>query len=633
MTVKLFSSIKKRSLLSLETHPDPSLSLPLLPPFALLEKGAGETCLYINCQEKGVAFSREEVDALFERVSILQSRGMTIVGVWSYDLWRENKEKSSLKAIAQQNLQKEACAHPTPLFQIFAFETFRSLSREETDAWLKEQAHPFLLPGIADLQADQSFEEYDTSFAQIKNYLYSGDIYQVNLTFNLHFKSFGSPLDLYRVLRARQTVGYGGLIACSEDQWILSFSPELFVEKQGSHLTMRPMKGTIARLEDPEADRQQAHFLRQDEKNKAENVMIVDVLRNDLSRLSSVGSVKVPHLFSVEPYPTVWQMTSTITSEIKSASSLKELFWCLFPSGSVTGAPKQRAREVIEEQEKRSRGLYTGAFGTIDPYGNLRLSIAIRTLELGPPDTEGYRTGVLGIGSGIVLHSESQAEWKECHLKAKFLTDYDPGFGLIETMRVEKGQIPYKEAHLQRLQRSAQHFGFKYPNHLETVVQEYCLSLEKGTYRLRLELRHDGSFKMKAARFEPVIGSVFVAYASQRLPHRDPLRRHKTTHRPLYDQAVQQAQAQNCFDLIFLNEWGEVVEGARTSLFVKIKGEIYTPPLGCDPLEGIMRQEQITQGKAKERCLTPQDIERSEALFVANALHGLLPAVMQPRKR
>ncbi|MBY4867926.1 aminodeoxychorismate synthase component I [Burkholderia sp. Bp9017] len=528
------------------------------------------------------------------------------------------------------------------------------LSRDEVDAWLARQdgGGAPSISGVAHVAKSVSRDAFDAAIAAVHDALRAGDSYQINYTYRLNFDMFGPPPALYRRLRARQPVRYGALIALPDGAWVVSCSPELFVEKRGDVLRARPMKGTAPRSADPREDAAAAAFLASDPKNRAENVMIVDLLRNDVSRIARTGTVKVPALFSVEPYASVWQMTSTVEAGWRDGTTFAQMLRALFPCGSITGAPKHKTMELIDAIESTPRGLYTGAIGWLDAShggaagcGDFCLSVAIRTLTLDPAGYDtgraatvnvGRRRGRMGVGAGIVLDSVAADEYAECELKARFLTDADPGFQLFETTAATRADgIRHLERHLARLQRSADAFGFRVDTDaLRREIDARCAALDgDGPYRMKLALAKDGAVEIIAVPLKPLpAGPVGVMLASAHgfAPTRtdDALLLHKTTRRAEYDRAWQAAEALGGFDMLFVNERGEVTEGGRSNLFVKLDGVWVTPPLSCGVLPGVMRGVLLDDPAvgAQERVLTLDDVLNADELMICNALRGPMAA-------
>ncbi|AOI64791.1 anthranilate synthase [Burkholderia territorii] len=565
-----------------------------------------------------------------------------------------------------RNLERAQPGHAPLRFLLYA--RCERLSRDEVDAWLAQQdgGGAPTIAGVAHVAKSVSRDAFDAAIAAVHDALRAGDSYQINYTYRLNFDMFGTPLALYRRLRARQPVRYGALIALPDGTWVVSCSPELFVEKHGDVLRARPMKGTAPRSADPRDDAAAAAFLASDPKNRAENVMIVDLLRNDVSRIARTGTVRVPALFSVEPYASVWQMTSTVEAGWRDGTTFAQMLRALFPCGSITGAPKHKTMELIDAIESTPRGLYTGAIGWLDAprngasaddaggCGDFCLSVAIRTLTLETVDAEGAATiatrdaataaagrrrGTMGVGAGIVLDSVAADEYAECELKARFLTDADPGFQLFETTAATRADgIRNLERHLARLRRSADAFGFRLDaDALRREIDARCAALDgDGPYRMKLALAKDGAVDITAAPLKPLpAGPVGVMLASAHgfAPTRtdDALLVHKTTRRAEYDRAWQAAEALGGFDMLFVNERGEVTEGGRSNLFVKLDGRWVTPPLSSGVLPGVMRGvllDDRTFG-AEERIVTLDDLARADALLLTNALRGALDAVLK----
>ncbi len=499
------------------------------------------------------------------------------------------------------------------------------LSLPELEAWLAARG-PMAPAGVGALRAGLEESAYRAALGRIQDYIRAGDCYQINFTFPLEFQAYGTPLDLYRRLRTRQPVRYGGLVQAPEGS-VISLSPELFLHRQGEHLLTRPMKGTAPRSPDVGADWLAAQALAASAKNRAENLMIVDLLRNDLGRVARPGSVAVTSLFAVESYPTVHQMVSQVEAEVEGGDDFA-LLQALFPCGSITGAPKVRAMQIIRELEQGPRGIYTGALGWRSPAGELRLNVAIRSLEI---DARGR--GRMGVGSGIVADSEAGAEWQECLLKGRFLTDLDPGLELIETLRLEvllgQPRYPRLAGHLQRMAGSAAWLGFPWSEAAMRAALDLG-DLADGLYRVRLSLDKAGAFSVRCQPLgsEPG-GERLLLLAELRIDADDPLRRHKTTARSLYDQALARvAERPEVFDVLFLNEQGRVVEGARSNVFARIDGEWLTPPLESGALPGVFRAEMLATGLAREAELRLADLRRAEEIRCGNALRGWVPVTL-----
>jgi para-aminobenzoate synthetase/4-amino-4-deoxychorismate lyase len=532
--------------------------------------------------------------------------------------------------------------------RVLMFRTLKRLSRDEVDAWLadRDTAAADDAAGVMDLRPSVDRGEFTHAIAAIHEAIGAGETYQVNYTYRIDGAAFGSPIALYCRLRARQPVEYGAFIVLPDGApvtHVLSLSPELFLRHEAGRLTARPMKGTAARVAAPESDSESARLLGIDIKNRAENLMIVDLLRNDLGRLAQIGSVRVPALFAIEPYATVFQMTSTVQAQMRPEVDVPELLRAVFPCGSITGAPKHHTMELIAGLESTPRGLYCGAIGWLDaPRGDARigdfcLSVAIRTLTLGD-EAEGLRPLRIGVGAGIVSDSRADDEFDECRLKARFLTGLDPGFELFETMLWAAGEgVRHLERHLGRLERSAQVLGFELDRAallatLQAHLQAHLPANARGipvVARLRLALAHDGRVTLTHAPLAPLpAGPVGLLIGDDTLPDARPLAAHKTTQRRAYDAGVRTAEQAGAFDTLFFNAAGRLVEGGRSNVFVRLDGRWWTPPLTDGALPGVMRGVLLADPAwdAHERSLTRADLARAEAIVVCNALRGALPA-------
>jgi para-aminobenzoate synthetase/4-amino-4-deoxychorismate lyase len=590
------------------------MSLP--PAFAFLEGEEGVR-LCTNLQFSRPLFSPADLTQALAEADLAAASGQWAVWALDYGL-------GAWLVPAREGASVPDDGEEGPRGYLWVFQDARLLSPEAARTWLDEQLGT--LPedervcGVAELHPGRAVEDYGRAVGRIRDYIAAGDCYQVNFTFPLSFRHYGHPLALYAKLRRRQPTGLGALILTPQRQ-VLSLSPELFVERQGDRLITRPMKGTAPRGGDPEGDAASRAALAASSKDRAENLMIVDLLRNDLGRVAATGSVQVPRLFDIEAYPTVFQMTSTVTARAPEVP-FGEVLAALFPCGSITGAPKLRAMEIIAELEGAPRGLYTGALGAVGPDGDFRFNVAIRTLEL-----EADGSGRLGVGSGIVIDSEPEAEYRECLLKARFLTDLDPGFSLIETLRLEDGCFPDGALHCQRLADSSAALGFAHdPAQVRGALAALALAHPKGGFRVRLTLNKTGELATMAVPLEAMPGAWRVYLSPYHLDSRRYLLRHKTTARQLYDAELKRVMAlPKGFDALFLNERDEVCEGARSNVFVRISGQLVTPPLACGLLPGILRQRLLASGEAVEGCLTLADLQGAEAVFMGNALRGLIP--------
>lgn len=572
----------------------------------------------LSCQQVS------QLPALLDEMQQALRQGKFAVSLFSYEL-----------GAALHNIVPHAGEQPWA--EILLFEHCAHLASAQVEAWLAAQAPS--AAGIAQVVADTDEAAFSTAIARIHDYIAAGDTYQVNYTYRLRFDAYGSVHALYRRLRARQPVPYGALIGLPDGRAALSLSPELFVRHDDGVLTVRPMKGTAAASGDVQQDQLAADALAADTKNRAENLMIVDLLRNDLGRVAQTGSVKVDKLFDVQRYSSVLQMTSTVHAQLHEAAGLAEIFDALYPCGSITGAPKHRTMQIIRELETNPRGWYTGAIGYFDPplakqaLGNFCLSVPIRTLQLQAQNQDGIRKGEMGVGAGIVHDSVAADEYEECRLKARFLIGMQAEFELFETMYATRDDgVRHLDRHLRRLVASAAYFSFAYDEaKIRAALHAACVAFDDGSARrLRFALKQDGSHTIQSAVLTPLVEPVRLLLAEQTVDASDLFLRHKTTIRTAYDAAWRTAEQQGAFDQLFCNTQGQVTEGGRSTLFVKLQGQWYTPPLSSGLLPGVMRAAILDDAvwNAQERILTLEDVRNAEQIFVCNALRGVVPAVI-----
>ncbi|MCG2711141.1 MAG: aminodeoxychorismate synthase component I, partial [Candidatus Omnitrophica bacterium] len=476
---------------------------------------------------------------------------------------------------------------------------------------------------ISNLKLSIQKRDYIKNINRIRELIAAGDTYQVNYTTKLKFNFKGSDLTLYHKLRNNQQVGYGALIKSGQFS-ILSFSPELFFRQTKGHICARPMKGTMPRGINTQDDKRVRKFLSNDPKNRAENIMIVDLLRNDLGKISQTSSVKTTRLFHVEIYKTLLQMTSTIESKLKKGISLYDLFSSLHPCGSVTGAPKIRTMEIIKQLEEEDRKIYTGCIGYISPENNSVFNVAIRTVLL-----KGEK-GEMGIGGGITYSSCPESEWNECKLKAKFLTQAP--FQLIETMRASKKEdIFLFDLHLKRLRASAKFFGFAFElKKIRAALKRKFNTLRPDkNYKLRLLLETCGDISVHASVLSPQkqhTGIPKICLSPQRLNPGNIYLYHKTTRRGLYNREFKRYKKQGFFDVIFLNKKEEICEGAISNIFLKKKEIYYTPPVSCGLLPGVFREYFIKthKGQVKEKILRIEDLRTADIIYCANSVRKMV---------
>jgi para-aminobenzoate synthetase/4-amino-4-deoxychorismate lyase len=556
-----------------------------------------------------------KVDAAFDRLEIGMAGGLHAAGLFSYELGYALEPKLS-------GLMPDR--RETPLLWFGLFSAPQIVESAALDAVFAALPPP---PPITGLSEGSDRAAHMARIARVLDLIGSGEAYQVNLTFPIRFRYAGDPLSLYAALRARQPVAHGGVVAL-ENEMVLSVSPELWVEVEGDRATTRPMKGTSPRGGDPHADQRAREGLAADPKQRAENLMIVDLLRNDLARIAAPGAVRVPDLFTVETYPGFHAMTSTVTARLEPGRSLRERVSALFPCGSVVGAPKIRAAEIIRDLETEPRGFYTGALGAIAPNGDMAFNVAIRTAVLTPGGDGRY-----GVGGGIVADSDPGAEYDEARLKGRVLTDLEADYDLFETFRWEAGTGFVRLAlHLDRLAVSARRLRFAFDRaQAQDALQCVSRAWNEGAsdLRVRLALSRPGKITITHAQVSPAPARVLrVGLAEPRLDPGDPFLRHKTTRRAAHDDAFATAAAAGLDEALFLNRRGEIAEATRNSIFVEIDGRLATPPLSAGALPGILRGVLLSTGRALERPLTLPDLRRAPRAFLGNSLYALREFVL-----
>jgi para-aminobenzoate synthetase / 4-amino-4-deoxychorismate lyase len=484
------------------------------------------------------------------------------------------------------------------------------------------------MPGIEPVSVAVTEEQYAERIAAIHEFIRAGDVYQLNFTFPLRFEGPESIAALYAELRRQQPVEYGAFVHWERGKYVLSYSPELFfrVDPDGAsrRIVTRPMKGTVRRGRTTGEDREAAEWLRNDAKNRSENVMIVDLLRNDLGRLCEFGSVAVTDIFAVERHPTLWQMTSTVLGVLRAGVSLGEILQSLFPSGSVTGAPKIRAMQLLAGLEEGPRGVYTGLIGCFSERESVA-SVAIRTLEIDTEETAGP-SAKMGVGSGIVIDSNAAEEYRECRLKSLFLTERAAQFALIETMLWEGG-FPLLELHLDRLEDSADYFDFRFDRAaIERRLKMAGEALaDPAPRKLRLLLSSDGGTTIESELLQAAaIAPLRVCVAQERTAAEDRFYFHKTTNRALYTQALKAAQQAGFDDVLFLNRDGQVTESSVGNVFIEKDRALMTPPVACGLLAGVYRRHMMeTRNDIRESVLYPEDLRAADRVYLSNAVRGL----------
>jgi para-aminobenzoate synthetase/4-amino-4-deoxychorismate lyase len=489
---------------------------------------------------------------------------------------------------------------------------------------------PFLLPDIQgvpspvprDWTPTVTREEYRNAIAAIKDHIVRGDTYQVNYTFRLRAPFDQDPLGLFACLMRAQETRHAAFLDIGSHA-VASVSPELFFELENGLLSSRPMKGTAKRGLTLEEDRERAEWLASSEKNRAENVMIVDMIRNDMGRVAEAGTVRVPRLFEVERYPTVWQMTSLV--EARTQKSPADIFRALFPCASITGAPKRRTMEIIRELETTPRGIYCGAIGHIRPDGGMRFNVAIRTVVV----DKAARQAEYGVGGGVLWYSETEDEYEECMTKARVLGTGRPVFSLLETLLWEPGKgYALMEEHLERLSGSAEVFGFApAAENARAELLALAATLPACPHKVRLLADSRGGVSLSATPMEGrQNGPVRLALAKIPVDPSDMFLYHKTTHRAVYEAA--RAGAEGADDVLLVNTRGELTETAIRNVALELDGVLCTPPASCGLLAGTYRGRMLAEGRILERVLTVGDLGRAARIVVMNSVRGMEDAVL-----
>jgi len=535
-----------------------------------------------------------EVRAILQEVEDWQKKGFYAVGYVSYE--------------AAPAFEKKLQVHKAPLLgEYLIYFTIHDRADEAPFPLAYDEVD---MP--AQWQSLTTEQEYEKAIGTIHHHIRQGDTYQVNYTVQLGAEL--NPQDswaIYNRLVVEQNAAYNAYVE-HDNQAVLSISPELFFKEHRGELTTRPMKGTTNRSLTVAADLEQADWLRQDPKNRAENMMIVDLLRNDMNRISEIGSERVEQLCQVEQYSTVWQMTSTIKSQLRPEIGLGEIFDALFPCGSITGAPKISTMAIIKATEKAARGVYCGTVGICLPDQRRIFNVAIRTIQL-----EG-RKAIYGVGGGITWDSTWKSEYIETQQKSAVLYRKNPRFDLISTGKVTNRKLTWQEQHLQRLTEAAGYFAYPFDqDKLKQELEETCTQLDKEKdYRLRIALKKDGSIELETTPLLPLTDTFRKAkLVKQTANLAQPFTYFKTSHRP-HLTLEQQEQ-------IYYNAQGQLLETSIGNLLLELNGKLYTPPAELGLLKGIYRQQLLDKGRATEKILTLADLAQAKKIYACNAVRGL----------
>ena len=535
----------------------------------------------------------KEVKHLLAEVEAYQNQGYYAVGYVSYE------------AAPAFETKFEVIDGPLMSEYLLYFTIHESVQTEPIPLTYK----PITLPKT--WQELTSAEEYRAAIEHIHHHIRQGDTYQVNYTVQLQQNITADPFAIYNRLVVEQNAHYNAFIQ-HDDVSIISVSPELFFKKDGDGLTTRPMKGTTNRGLTTETDLKQAQWLAQDQKNRSENMMIVDLLRNDMNRISKIGSENVKSLCLVEQYSTIWQMNSTIETQLLPNSSLGDIFQALFPCGSITGAPKIATMAIIKDVEKQARGVYCGAIGILLPNGPTIFNVAIRTLQM-----QGNKA-IYGVGGGITWDSKWEAEYEETKQKSAVLYRQNPKFDLISTGRIHRGKLLFLKEHLNRLQESSRYFSYPFnKEEVQNQVEDLCQSLDFDTdYRLKMSLAKNGELTFEHNQLTG-LADVFcqARLVEQTHPLDSPYTYFKTSYRPHISLEPHEQ--------IYYNQKKELLETSIGNLVLKIEDQLYTPPVHLGLLNGIYRQSLIVNNQVTERVLTLDNLKQAQAIYGCNAVRGL----------
>jgi para-aminobenzoate synthetase/4-amino-4-deoxychorismate lyase len=551
-----------------------------------------------------VATHPGEVAAVLKQVEQAAANGLYAAGYVAYEAASAiNRDLPSLP--------------PAEGLPLAWFALFRERHSVSADTGLSDSA---AFKGLA-LDPQRDLEEYGRDVDRIRSYIAAGDCYQINHTFPLEGPFIGNPREFYSRIGAAQRAQFCAYLDIGRFT-IISASPELFFSLKDGKITTRPMKGTARRGRWAGEDLTAIEQLKNSPKERSENLMIVDLLRNDLGIVAETGSVTVDSLFEIETYPTVHQMTSTVSAHLLPETGLTDIFRALFPCGSVTGAPKRRSMEIISELENKPRGVYCGAIGCVAPGGETLFSVAIRTLLF---DTDTSRLS-MGVGSAVTWDSDASSEYAECLSKGAFVNLQEPNFQLLESLRLENGAYTLLNRHVARLSFSAGFLGFTCDQEKVRQTLSHYAAQTPGLCKVRLVLAKNGDIDISSESLGESGGALRVAISSQRVDSRDSLRYHKTSRRELFDTA--RSIRADCDEVLLCNEHGQLTEGSYHSLVVKLGGLLVTPPLACGLLPGVLREDLLESGKISEQILYPDDLLHAEELWLINSVRGWRPAVL-----
>ncbi len=581
----------------------------------LLSEEETRSFLFLNPVEILVAYTFKELESVLKKIDSYIAKDFYLAGYLSYEAGYLFEESFRHKL--------EEVVFEFPLVWFGVYKNPVITSNLEEDNRPKPQINSF---EIDSLSMSLGQNEYEEKVRKILEYIKKGETYQVNFTFRVNFNLEGDISHLYESLKLNQRVAYSAMINDGKRQ-ILSLSPELFFKRKADTLIARPMKGTSPRGKSELDDKQLLDELKKDSKTKAENSMIVDLIRNDFGKISKIGTVQVEKLMQIEEYETLFQMTSTIKSTLNKNLDYYQLFKAIFPGGSITGAPKYRTMLIIEELESSYRDVYTGAIGFISKDEAI-FNIPIRTLVIE------NKKGTMGIGSGIVWDSNPQKEYEECIVKQRFLFGA-MAFRLIESILLRNEKFFLLDLHLDRLERSANFFGFTYNeqdivNALNKYTENLLLLNKSSRIKIRLELSINGEINLEYSNIlksKETIGKIKIS--PTRISSQNLFQVHKTTIRKTYTEEYKRANKEGLLDYIFLNEKEEVVETSIYNIFILKDKLLFTSPTSSGALPGVMREYLLRKGKLKEKTLTISDLKLADKIYICNSVRGIMRVILE----
>ncbi len=558
-------------------------------------EGVNQPMLFTNPHHIIKANSLEEVQNAFLQAEAALAEGFYVAGCVSYEA-----------APAFDKALKVKTKGDWPLIWFGVF----------TEPEFETPALPSQEFSVSSWKMDTTFEEYQGGVENIKEAIERGDTYQVNYTTRLEAAFDGDAFSFYKQLADNQQSSYSAYLSLDGHRKILSASPELFFRKNGQHLVTKPMKGTAKRgrtLEEDEASKQELNV---SGKDQSENLMIVDLLRNDVGRLALPGTVQVPKLFDIETYPTLHQMTSTVEGELPEGTTMYQIFEALFPCGSITGAPKVRTMDYIASMETSPRNIYCGAIGYMTPRREAVFNVPIRTVLLN------NGSAVYGAGGGVTWDSTTEGEYEELHTKARLLTEGRPSFKLLETMQLKDGTYPLLNRHLNRINHSARYFNYSFDEKYASCrLQQLAQNHTQGLYKVRMLSNQQGEIELETDAINVSPEEVLCTVAQRPIDHNDPFFFHKTTHRKVYEQHQDEA-AKGSYAVLLWNERGELTEFTTANLVVKHKGAYITPPISSGLLAGTFREELLARGRVKEQVIYKDDLASLEEVWMVNGVRG-----------